>query len=43
MAIGERVAQFAGHPVEDYNPDGGIVLPVLPRSTARRTATSGRR
>jgi uncharacterized protein (TIGR02996 family) len=35
MAINERVAEFAGFPVQDYDPAVGIVLPVMPRRELR--------
>jgi uncharacterized protein (TIGR02996 family) len=35
MAISERVKEFAGYPVEDYDPAVGILLPVMPRREFR--------
>jgi hypothetical protein len=35
MVIGKHVTEFAGHPVEEYDPAVGILLPVMPRREFR--------
>jgi uncharacterized protein (TIGR02996 family) len=35
MSISERVAEFAGWSIQDYDPHVGIVLPVMPRRELR--------
>jgi predicted DNA-binding WGR domain protein len=35
MAIGKHVTEFAGYPVEEYDPAVGILLPVMPRREFR--------
>jgi predicted DNA-binding WGR domain protein len=35
MAISEHVTEFAGLPVEEYDPAVGIVLPLMPRRVLR--------
>jgi uncharacterized protein (TIGR02996 family) len=39
MSIGYKVTEFAGYPVESYNPELGILLPTMPRREFRHTAS----
>jgi predicted DNA-binding WGR domain protein len=42
MAISEHVTEFAGFPVEEYDPAVGIVLPLMPRREFRPTKKKAR-
>jgi uncharacterized protein (TIGR02996 family) len=41
MAISQHVTEFAGYPVEEYDPAVGILLPVMPRRELRAVAVEG--
>lgn len=41
MGISEKVGEFAGYPVVDYQPEVGIVLPTMPRREFRTAAARG--